>query len=593
MTLRFRENANSGAPEAPLATMVRTQWFRFVAAAGFTTCLATVVPFWMALLWIGAVTAIGLVRSAAERREQTDARTTRGKRRSARFMAIVVINEAIWAVAPVLAWNGDSAFAIPMGFVLLHILWGVGIGHFQIWPRLALIATSPFALVAAWFLTRLWSGPMFLPALACEGVWCLHITGRMLRGWMTQQTLNQIDDRQAQLIENLEEERDHARAGERAKASFVAMISHELRTPMNGVIGAGQLLAGTRLDATQQDYVGVITRSAQSLLVLLNDIIDLTQAKSGRLKLEPETVDLRELIGRSARVWESGARARGLTFSVEIDASTPQRIVADPARVCQVVQNLLSNAVKFTEAGAVTLRVAPDPAGGRLCITVADTGLGVPEAHRESIFQSFAQIDASVTRRFGGAGLGLPISRKLARLMGGDLACAPAANGGSVFVFEFPCDAAEPEAALAETAETPDSISEAQPLRVLIVEDHPVNRMILERFLQSAGHRTASAENGAIALEILAVERFDLALMDVNMPVMDGLTATRALREFDGPARDMPVAIVSAAIRPEDHKAGFEAGADAYLEKPVDFAVLSQLLDRVGSAGPVVHAAVA
>ncbi len=577
--------------------MVRTQWFRYFAATCFALCLATVAAPWKAVAWLLATLAIGIARSAAERRamRQVPAGTVD---RSARFMAIVVVNEAIWAIAPVLAWTSPSPFALPMAFVLGHILWGVGIGHFQVWPRLAVVATAPFALVTGWFLLQLWGGPMFLPALACEGVWCMHITGRLMRGRITQLALDAIEVKQGQLIEDLEQERDHARAGEQAKASFVAMISHELRTPMNGVIGVAQLLGGTRLDETQKDYVGVITRSAQSLLALLNDIIDLTRVEQVRTDAEAVPVDLRDLVARTARVWEGAAHAKGLTFNVCVAPEIPTRVLAYDGRITKILQKLLSNAVKFTEGGSVTVRVtqlADHINECRIRVAVEDTGHGVAIEDSERIFESFAQSDTSVTRRYGGAGLGLPIARKLARQMNGDLSVLWTSNFGSSFALEFPCeilesasaDEGDPGAAGAGG----DNVG--RPLRVLIVEDHPVNRMILERFLESSGHQTASAENGAVALEMLAVERFDLTLMDVNMPVMDGLTATRAVRERDGPARDMPIAIVSAAIRPEDHQAGFDAGADAYLEKPVDFAALSQLLEHVRRAPQASAAAAA
>ncbi|HWE46308.1 MAG TPA: response regulator [Caulobacteraceae bacterium] len=524
--------------------------------------------------------AIGIVRSVVERRAMRNGLGFR-ENADARFMALVTLNEGVWAIAPVLAWLSPHPFHLTIAFILLHVLWGVGIGQFQSEPRRALIATLPFMLVAAAFVSGLWGGASFVPALATELVWCVHITGRLLRGYRTRQALDLVEAERRQLVVDLERERDHARAGDRAKASFLTMISHELRTPMNGVLGAAQLLGERCADTLQRTYLGVITESANALLAVLNDILELTHVGAG-VPIERSEFDFTELLHRVCKDWQVAANAKGLNFELEIAPQGLERLVTDPARVTQALNCLLSNAVKFTERGGVAVRVSAGPSEEMhtlVSVAVSDSGVGIAPGQINGLFEPFTQADSSVTRRFGGAGLGLAVCHKVAQLLDGRLAIESSPGAGSTFTFTFVADAPQPvKTALVETA---DAAPAARSLRVLIVEDHPVNRMILEHFLQAAGHATAAAEDGSIALDLLQLEQFDLVLMDVNMPVMDGLTATRRLRESAGPNTAAPVVIVSAAAHPQDRKAGFEAGADAYLNKPVDFAILADCLQDV------------
>ena len=256
----------------------------------------------------------------------------------------------------------------------------------------------------------------------------------------------------------------------------------------------------------------------------------------------------------------------------------------DPLRVCQVIHNLLSNAVKFTDAGEVAYTVRSERMADdrvRFDFAVRDSGAGISPEDLERLFQPFTQVDASSTRRFGGTGLGLTISRRMANIMGGDIAVTSSVGEGSTFTFTVEAEVVEwtrEEAAAPIAAETEDG----RALNVLVVEDHPVNRMILEAWMSSAGHTSSTAENGEIALEMAAGQHFDLIVMDVNMPVMDGLTATRGIRAGGGANAETPIVVLSASARVEDHEAGLEAGADAYLNKPIDFAALAQVMNRVG-----------
>jgi CheY-like chemotaxis protein len=353
---------------------------------------------------------------------------------------------------------------------------------------------------------------------------------------------------------------------------------------MNGVLGAAQLLSATRLEAAQREYLSIIRNSGDNLLSLLNDILDMTKIEAGKMTFEIVDVSVDDLHKRVTGPFQAQAEAKGLTFSTHFEGDIPSVVRGDPLRVCQVIHNLLSNAVKFTDRGDVNYvvrgeRLADDRV--RFDFAVTDSGAGISPEDLARLFQPFTQVDGSSTRRFGGTGLGLTIARRMANIMGGDISVTSVVGEGSTFTFSVESEVVEwarQEAVEAIHADVVDGHA----LNVLVVEDHPVNRMILEAWLGSAGHASVSAENGQIAIDMARDQTFDLIVMDVNMPVMDGLTATRAIRAGEGANRETPIVVLSASARSEDHAAGLDAGADAYLNKPIDFAALAELMNRVG-----------
>lgn len=353
---------------------------------------------------------------------------------------------------------------------------------------------------------------------------------------------------------------------------------------MNGVLGAAQLLGSTRLEASQREYLSIIRNSGDNLLSLLNDILDMTKIEAGRMTFEVVDIVSDDLHKRAAGPFQAQAEAKGLTFVSRYEGEVPSIVRGDPLRVCQVLHNLLSNAVKFTDAGEIRYvvkgtRLADDRV--RFDFAVTDSGSGIAPEDLERLFQPFTQVDASSTRRFGGTGLGLTIARRMANIMHGDIHVKSVVGQGSTFTFSVEAEVVEWVSREAVEAIHAD-IDDGRALHVLIVEDHPVNRMILEAWMGSAGHASSTAENGQIAVDVAAGQRFDLIVMDVNMPVMDGLTATRAIRAVAGPNAETPIVVLSASARREDHEAGLEAGADAYLNKPIDFVALAKVMNRVG-----------
>ena len=496
---------------------------------------------------------------------------------------MATITTAAWAVAPLLAWFSDNPFGSTAAIALLIGGYVLVFAQLRSSPRQALVISSPYSAAALIMLGSLWGTPQFWSLLALVPFTAAGLFVLVMMTMLREGRISAFQEHQAHLIEELEAARDKAAAANEAKSSFLGVISHELRTPMNGVLGAAQLLGATRLEGTQREYLSIIRNSGDNLLSLLNDILDMTKIEAGKMTFETVDVSIDDLAKRITGPFEAQAAAKGLGFEQITEGDIPSVVRGDPLRVCQVLHNLLSNAVKFTDEGVVTFRtrgsrVAPNRV--RFDFMVTDTGSGIAKADLDLLFEPFTQVDASSTRRFGGTGLGLTIARRMTNIMGGDISVSSEVGSGSTFTMTVEAEVVEwarPAPVETRVAER----SEGQALSVLVVEDHPVNRMILEAWMGSAGHAASTAENGQIAVDVAQHQAFDLIIMDVNMPVMDGLTATRMIRSGQGVNRDTPMVVLSASARSEDHQAGLDAGADAYLNKPIDFSALAQLMTHL------------
>jgi len=366
--------------------------------------------------------------------------------------------------------------------------------------------------------------------------------------------------------------RDTAEAANRAKSEFLANMSHEIRTPLNGVMGVAGALARTALTLEQQEMVGLIESSAQTLEGLLSDVLDLARIESGRLTLRDEPFDLAACLRQTAGLFAPHAQAKGLCFEVRIASEAHAQVRGDITRLRQIVSNLLSNAVKFTASGTVGLSVDAECSGERLwlSLSVRDTGIGFDQAAGVRLFQRFEQADGSITRRYGGTGLGLAISRSLAEAMGGDLEAASTPGEGAVFTLRLALPLAADETS--EAASQPVAAVEiGARRRVLLAEDHPTNRRVVQLILEVVDVDLTCVEDGAAAVEAAATQAFDLILMDMQMPVMDGLTAIRAIREREARTGVSPVRIISltANAMPEHAEASRLAGANGHLTKPI------------------------
>ncbi|WP_295195446.1 response regulator [uncultured Brevundimonas sp.] len=568
----------AGDAAQALTAILQTQYLRYMIIASWGVGLLGTVGLWPALLWFGGTLAAGSLRGLVEHRLSHRVGTNWG----VIFPIVATVTTGAWAIAPLMAWFSPTEFGRPLALALLISGYVLVFAQLRSSPRQALIISSPYGAAATIILFSLWGTNAFWSMLAvlpftAAGLFVL-VTMTLLR----EDRIRAFQSHQAHLIEELEAARDKANAANDAKSNFLGVISHELRTPMNGVLGAAQLLSATRLETTQREYLSIIRNSGDNLLSLLNDILDMTKIEAGKMNFEVVDIIIEGLNKRITGPFEAQAEAKGLTFVTTVEGEIPTVVRGDPLRVCQVVQNLLSNAVKFTEAGEIHYLVRGHRVSDqrvRFEFVVQDSGAGIAAADLERLFMPFTQVDTSSTRRFGGTGLGLTIARRMANIMGGDITVTSKLAEGSCFTLEIEAEVVEWAKPVA-AAEVHAEIEGGESLRVLVVEDHPVNRMILEAWMSSASHVTSTAENGQVAVDIAKDQPFDLIIMDVNMPVMDGLTATRMIRE-GGQNAGTPIVVLSASARHEDHEAGLQAGADAYLNKPIDFGALAALMGRV------------
>jgi signal transduction histidine kinase/CheY-like chemotaxis protein len=374
-----------------------------------------------------------------------------------------------------------------------------------------------------------------------------------------------------------------AEEASRSKSDFLANMSHEIRTPLNGVVAMADALARSDLGPREREMVDIVRSSSGTLERLLSDILDTAKIESGQITIEPTPFHLADLVRETAALWRPKAEAKGVALEIEIPAAAERQVYGDVVRIRQILTNLVSNALKFTAAGEVRLSIE-DAADDRVRFTVADTGVGFEPEQKSRIFSRFHQADGSITRRFGGTGLGLTISRELAELMGGGLDCDSEPGQGARFWFEAPLPLAD--AALTGVAPVSDADVEAAALRILLADDHPANRKVIEVLLAGACADLVCVADGQEALDAFAEGGFDLVLMDMQMPVMDGLTATAEIRALEARRgwNRTPLLMLTANAMAEHVEAGRKAGADGHLAKPVTMATLFAGINQVLTA---------
>jgi signal transduction histidine kinase len=418
------------------------------------------------------------------------------------------------------------------------------------------------------------NGPHYWVEMGCEAI--KDERGRLVS--IVGATRNIDKEKRAELA--LAKARDDAEAANRAKSLFLATMSHEIRTPLNGVLGMTQAMAMDDLSPVQRERLGVVHASGEALLAILNDVLDLAKIEAGKLELEEIDFDLEEIARGAQQAFTAQANAKGLEFSLDIKGS--QGVYrGDPTRIRQILYNLVSNALKFTDEGEI--KVTARWASETLTVAVADTGVGIPADRLPLLFGRFAQADASTTRRFGGTGLGLAICRELALMMGGLIQVESAPGVGSIFTLSLPLERVGDARAPSLPAAPEETGTPTLSLRVLAAEDNTVNQLVLKTLLHQLGIEPVVVENGAEAVAAWRAQHWDVILMDVQMPRMDGPTATRAIREAEaaeGRPRT-PIIALTANVMAHQLADYFAAGMDGHIAKPIEAARLFEALEAV------------
>jgi two-component system, sensor histidine kinase len=395
-----------------------------------------------------------------------------------------------------------------------------------------------------------------------------------------------LEERIRQRTEDLQKATRTAVAASQAKSEFLANISHELRTPMNGLLGMLDVVLDSRLDREQKEQLEVAQRSAYSLLALLNDILDLSKIEAGKMMLEKIPYDLRTVLEDCVMSFQARAQQKKITLVFEADESAPNKVMGDPLRVRQIAANLLSNAVKFTDEGGVSLRVSAvrvDAGKVQVKIEVRDSGMGIESSKLPAIFEKFTQADGSITRKYGGTGLGLAITKRLVEMQHGQVWVESETGKGSTFTITWPCELVVTTEAPREEAGSHQTLpaASASAVRLLLVEDNVINQKVVMAILRKKGYQIDVANDGAEALAKLdaAGDVYHGVLMDVQMPVMDGLEATRAIR-LDSRWDQMPIIAMTAHAMNGDQERCMQAGMNAYISKPVQPAHLIATIER-------------
>lgn len=493
---------------------------------------------------------------------------TRAQR--AGYVLSIFASSLLWSMLAALYWiQGGEAFRLAAVAILTGMMVHAQTFSYRSPPALAALGLPP--AIVSFVLPAFfggYSGAALLTVTASVAMLVFYVAASTRANLRTAVALT--------------EAQQTAEAANEAKSAFLAMMSHELRTPMNGVLGMARALQRTPLDARQQGYVDTILRSGDGLMAILNDVLDISKIEAGRMDLEVGAFDLKAVGCQAVELWSEIARSKGLNLSCEAAPDLPALVLGDETRVRQIVLNLISNALKFTETGGVTLRLRAAPAAdgdGGVEIVVADTGIGMTPEQMQALFRPYAQAEASTARRFGGTGLGLAICRKLSAMMGGEIGVESDPGHGSSFRVWLPLPEAEPTAAAGE----PDTLPA---LRILVADDNPINQAVARAVLEAAGAHVECVSDGAQALERLTVEAFDVVLMDVHMPIMDGIEAVGRLRDGQAGRADTPVVALTADAMPGEAGRLKALGFDALQHKPVQPAALINAIAEVLEARP-------